>query len=199
MSVPADLLARWRNGDQRAAEELFHCYADRLIALARSRLSARLAQRIDPEDVVQSAYRSFFADTREGRYDAQCGGDLWQLLLQITLHKINDQVKRNTSAKRAMARECHFGSEDSLFFISPQTMAAEPSPVEAVTLIDEVEQLMRRLDQRERHILELRLKAHSLEEIASACACSQRTVIRVLERIKLQLESLRNGVPPKSH
>ena len=38
------LLARCRNGDQQAAAELFRRYADRLIALARSRLSARLAR-----------------------------------------------------------------------------------------------------------------------------------------------------------
>src|SRR5262245_5216743 len=65
----ADLLARWRNGDQQAAAVLFHRYADRLVALAKSRLSARLASRVDPEDVVQSVYRSFFVDARVGRYD----------------------------------------------------------------------------------------------------------------------------------
>src|ERR1700679_4129725 len=60
-----DLLARWRAGDQQAATEMFHRYANRLILLARSRLSPRLSHRVDPEDVVQSAYRSFFADTRD--------------------------------------------------------------------------------------------------------------------------------------
>src|SRR5436305_1291848 len=91
----AALVARWRAGDQQAAAELFRRYADRLIALARSRLSARLARRIDPEDVVQSAYRSFFGDTRAGRYDVGRAGDLWQLLVTITLHKVQLQVKRN--------------------------------------------------------------------------------------------------------
>ena len=47
-----DLLARWRAGDADAAAEIFRRYADRLIALARGRLSAKLARRIDPEDVV---------------------------------------------------------------------------------------------------------------------------------------------------
>src|SRR5262245_61917038 len=69
------LLARCREGDQQAAAELFRRYADRLIALARSRLSARLARRLDPEDAVHSAYRSFFADVREGRYHVEQGGD----------------------------------------------------------------------------------------------------------------------------
>src|SRR5262245_34099594 len=108
------LLDRWRAGDQQAAAELFRRYADRLIALARSRLSRKLAQRVDPEDVVQSAYRSFFADTRAGRYALERGGDLWQLLVAITLHKLQLQVKKNNRQKRAVEREQNFGTEDSL-------------------------------------------------------------------------------------
>src|SRR5262249_6244504 len=46
----ASLLAQWRAGNPQAAEQLFQRYADRLIALARSRLSAKLSQRIDAED-----------------------------------------------------------------------------------------------------------------------------------------------------
>ena len=87
---------------------------DRLIALARGRLSSKLTKRVDPEDVVQSAYRSFFAGVRDGRYDPQRGGDLWRLLVVITLHKLSHQLRRNLSAKRSVDREYSFGSEESL-------------------------------------------------------------------------------------
>src|SRR6202022_1988105 len=103
-----NLVARWRAGDQQAAAELFQRYADRLIALARSRLSARLARTVDPEDVVHSAYRSFFADPRAGRYDLERGGDLWRLLVAITLHKLYHQVDRSKAAKRNVDREVSF-------------------------------------------------------------------------------------------
>src|SRR5262249_45888213 len=63
---------------QPAASELFQRYAGRLIALARSRLSTKVSKRVDPEDVVQSAYRSFFAGARDGCYDLERGGDVWQ-------------------------------------------------------------------------------------------------------------------------
>src|SRR5947209_1095765 len=86
-SPSADLMARWRDGDQQAAGELFRRYADRLRALARTRLSARLARHVDPEDVVQSAYRSFFSGARSDRYALRRSGDLWRLLVSITLHK----------------------------------------------------------------------------------------------------------------
>jgi RNA polymerase sigma-70 factor (ECF subfamily) len=182
-----NLVARWRQGDQQAAAELFRRYAGRLIALARSRLSSKLAQRVDPEDVVQSAYRSFFADSREGRYDLQRGGDLWQLLVVITLHKLNDQVKRNASAKRAIHKEQNFGSEDSLLGLKPKLLASEPSPVEALALADQVEQVMRRLEPLERRMLEMRLQGHPLEEIAAATHCCERTVRYTLKEIKQRL------------
>ena len=50
------LLERFRDGDESAAEALFSRYFERLTALARSRLSARLASRTDPEDIVMSVY-----------------------------------------------------------------------------------------------------------------------------------------------
>jgi DNA-directed RNA polymerase specialized sigma24 family protein len=50
--------------DEQAARENFDRFARRLIGLARTRLDRRIRQKIDPEDVVQSVFRSFF--TRHG-------------------------------------------------------------------------------------------------------------------------------------
>src|SRR5271165_5672841 len=94
------LMARWQSGDSAAADELFRRYADRLAALVRSRLSSKLARRLDPEDVLQSAYRSFFAGARAGRYELKRGGDLWRLLVAITLHKLQDQADYHGAGKR---------------------------------------------------------------------------------------------------
>jgi RNA polymerase sigma factor (sigma-70 family) len=182
------LVDRWREGDQQAAVELFRRYANALIALARGRLSGKLAHRIDPEDVVQSVYRSFFAEAREGRYDLQRGGDLWRLLVAITLHKLNDQVKRNTSKKRAVEQERSFGSEDSLISMQAHLQGREPSPVEAVALADEVEQLMRQLSPLHRRMLELRLQGYYIDEIAGLTHSSERTVRYALEWVKQQLQ-----------
>jgi RNA polymerase sigma-70 factor (ECF subfamily) len=181
-----DLLARWRNGDQQAATELFRRYADRLIALARSRLAGKLAARVDPEDVVQSAYRSFFSDAREGRYDLQQDGGLWQLLVMITLNKLQHQVERHTSKKRAVEREEPY-REDDLQGIEALA-GREPSPMAALMLTDQVEQLMRPLDAGQRRMLQMRLQGYNLEEIAAAAGCSEATVRRLLDRVKQQLK-----------
>ena len=61
----ADLVTRYREGDELAAQELFARYVERLTRLARSRLSPKLSSRFDPDDVVLSAYRSFFLGARD--------------------------------------------------------------------------------------------------------------------------------------
>ncbi len=179
------LVARWQQGDQQAAGQLFRRYEEQLVALTRGRLSAKLAQRIDPEDVVQSAYRSFFSGARNGAYELERGGDLWRLLAGITLNKLRHQVRRNTTGKRAMGRERDLAGADPGVLLR----ATEPSPVEAVALVDELEQLMRRLDPTHRRILELRLQGYNLEEIATQTERTERTVSRVLERVRDDLQA----------
>ena len=186
-----ELVARWHEGDQRAAAELFQRYANRLIALARSRLPNQLAHRVDPEDIMQSVCRIFFAGSRKGRYDLQRGGDLWQLLVTITLNKVSEMVKWHARQKRAVGREQSFGTEDSLFALQVPLLAQEPSGVEAMTLAEELEQVLRPLGLLERRMVELRLQGHNLEEIAAQTKRSERTVRRLLGEVKHRLEQRR--------
>lgn len=87
------LLVRWKAGDEAAAEEIFSRYLHRLAGLARNRLSDKMQRRIDPEDVVQSAYRSFFRQAKEDRYELKRSGDLWRLLAAITINKTMGQIE----------------------------------------------------------------------------------------------------------
>src|ERR1700745_2922919 len=86
---PSDhsLLRRLRGGDEDAATQLYFRYANRLLALAEKKRSAELASRVDAEDIVQSVFRIFFREAREGHYDVPDGEDLWKLLLVLALNK----------------------------------------------------------------------------------------------------------------
>src|SRR4029079_10554541 len=64
-----ELAGRLRAGDEGAAAEVFRRFAGRLIALAHTELDARLRRKVDPEDIVQSVYRSFFTRHRAGHFD----------------------------------------------------------------------------------------------------------------------------------
>jgi RNA polymerase sigma-70 factor (ECF subfamily) len=177
----AELLTRWRAGDQRAAELLFQRYVERLLAVARTRLPERLGRRLDPEDVVQSAFRSFFVGARDGRYLLQRSGDLWRLLVAITLHKLKHQVEHHTAAKRAVGREA--GEEGAVgpLGVPVVALATDPSPEQVLALAEELDQIFQPLDPLERRMLELRLNGHTLTEIADATQRSERTVRRLLD------------------
>lgn len=187
------LVARWREGDQDAAQELFRRYAEPLVALAQRRLSAKLAGRLDAEDVVQSVYRSFFVGARNGRFDIHRGGDLWRLLVAITLHKLRDQVKHHTAAKRSLKREQSLGTSPGLDGLPTDSLTREPSPIEAMILAEEVEQLMRGLEPMQRRMLELRLQGYDVEQIALDTGRSVRTVYRLLDHVREHLESACSG------
>jgi RNA polymerase sigma factor (sigma-70 family) len=184
----AELLARCRDGDRRAENELFRRYTERLVGLARSQLSPLLASRLDPEDVVQSAYRSFFAGARDNRYVHLRSGDLWRLLVSITLHKLYHKVELNTADRRDVHHEQQFPDADRLFDLRPHLQDQNPRAEEAVALTDELEDVMRRLDPPRRRMLELRLQGFRLADIAAATQKCERTVRRNLDEIKRQLE-----------
>jgi len=180
-----ELLARVRAGDEKAAEELFQRFAERLIAVTSARLSEKLARRVDAEDVVQSACRSFFVKARDGRYALQKSGDLWRLLVGITLNKLKHQAELHTAGKRAMNKEQRQAATDESNQAEANLAPArEPTPLEAAALADEVESILRQLEPHHRPILELRLQGHNLEEIAEQLQCSERTVRRVLESVR---------------
>jgi RNA polymerase sigma factor (sigma-70 family) len=181
------LLARWRDGDQAAATELFQRYAVRLIGLAQRRLSERLAARVDPEDVIQSVYGSFFAGARNGRFVLQRSGDLWRLLVAITLHKVRRQVRHHTAQKRSINRETSPAGGENVPDIPAELLAQEPSPEEAVALAETLEGVLQRLKPLHRRMIELRLQGHTIPEIAVDTQRSLSTVEEVLHQVKERL------------
>ena len=189
------LLGRYRSGDSEAASAIFERYVSRLIGLARNRMSERLSQRVDPEDVVQSVYRSFFCKARDGRYELEKSGDLWRLLAGITVNKVLKQAERHRQQKRSLASEQPLGGGEQ-FPAATEFMAREPAPDEAAALVDELEAVTRSLEPHERKILELKLQGEEVDAIAVAVQRSDRTVRRTLEKIKSALEMrLTNSEP----
>lgn len=181
------LLNRWREGDQEAATELFDKYVKRLCALARSRLSNRMQRRVEPEDIVQSAYRSFFRHA-EDRYELEKPGDLWRLLAAITVSKVRGQVEFHSAQKRGIYLEQSVKSDGSVIHVSPEAVAEDPSPEEAAAVTEEVTNIIRELDDFGRTVFELSMQNQSIEQIAETVERSQRTIRRTLQNIRESLE-----------
>src|ERR1700733_10563187 len=99
------LMTLLRTGEDAAAREVFERFAGRLPATARGRFNRVLARKVDPEDVVQSAFKSFFVRHRAGRLDVDDWDGLWNLLTLITLRKCADRAEYFLADRRDAARE----------------------------------------------------------------------------------------------
>ncbi|MHB1422693.1 MAG: ECF-type sigma factor [Gemmataceae bacterium] len=105
-SLPrADFLTRLHQGDAEAARRLFDRFAHRLIGLARQRLDSRLRGKVDPEDVMQSVFKSFFRIQQEKAVAFSGWDDLWSLLTIIALRKCGHCVAYYRAACRDVRRE----------------------------------------------------------------------------------------------
>jgi RNA polymerase sigma factor (sigma-70 family) len=181
------LMDRLRAGDDDAAQKVLDHYARRLIALARSRLDRLLCRKIDPEDVLQSVFKSFFARHAGGQVRLDTWDNLWGLLATITVRKCGRHAQYYRAGMRDVRREALPAPGDE----AGQAWEAadrEPTPAETAVLVETVELLLRGMSERDRQIVELRLQGYRSVEIAAQVGCTERSVQRVLERVRSRLE-----------
>ncbi len=183
------LLRDLREGLPAAATTVYHRYATRLIALARQNLSGRLRRRVDPEDVLQSVFRSFFGRTAAGEFDLQSEHGLWRLLVRLTLNKCGCRARFEQAACRDVRRDQAVGPgplDEGRF-----SAAGGPSPVEAAMLAEVVAYVLGRLaTEPKRRIFEMSLQGHSIADISTALGYYERGVERVRAEIQQLLEGL---------
>jgi RNA polymerase sigma-70 factor (ECF subfamily) len=177
-----DLIKQFRAGSESAAGELFDRYCEKLMRLAQRRIGQRMASRVDPEDVIQSAFRTFFVRVRNDEFTFDGENDLFKLLVRLTVNKALRQIAHHRAAKRDPHREAGQGTDDS--DILAGVMAHEPSPDVEVAVLDEFERFLSQLPDFERKVLELKLHGNSTTEIAEALGSYDRKIRRVLERIE---------------
>jgi RNA polymerase sigma-70 factor (ECF subfamily) len=184
-----EVMAQLAAGGDDAARRIFDRFAQALIAQARSEIGSKLRAKVDAEDVVQSAFMSFFRRQADGQFDLAGWDNLWALLLTITIRKCLNRRQYHRRLVRDVGREAsvHREGADSLL---PEALDREPSPEEAAMLVDEIEHFLGGLSERDRRVAELRLQNYNPAEIADRLSCAERTVFRALNRARERLEQL---------
>jgi RNA polymerase sigma-70 factor (ECF subfamily) len=131
----ADLMVRLRAGDPDA--QVFRQFQARLINLARGRPGAALRQKEDPEDVVQSVFKSFFRRHAAGQFDLDSRDSPWGLLTVIPLHKCGHRLDYFRAARRDVQREVALQpeAEDAPAW---EALARDPTPAAAALLAETV-------------------------------------------------------------
>ncbi len=178
-----ELMASLRAGDQDAARQVHLRWTRQLIKLARARLGRSIVGKEDPEDVVQSVYRSFFRRFQGGTYRVEAWADVWSLLATIARRKCSTRRDHYRAFKRDARREMPLMEQDAA--------GDEPTAEQATILAETVERLLRDLgrNHQDRLIIEMSLQGHSAIDIHDKVGCSERTIHRLRKRVREQLET----------
>ncbi|MCA9177542.1 MAG: sigma-70 family RNA polymerase sigma factor [Planctomycetales bacterium] len=176
-------LERVLSGAPGHEQELVERYTAGLLQLARRQLPDRIRRRIDPDDIVQSVYRSFFRRLKGGEFSFQESHDVWKLLAVMTFRKVRNQIKHHRRQQRDSFREV------SLPTIGALGTAAEPidhapEAADLAIMLDYLEQLLAKLPERHHLVVTLRMEGYSTAEVAERAGVSKRTVLRVLSHLQ---------------
>jgi DNA-directed RNA polymerase specialized sigma24 family protein len=183
-SEPSDcaLLTRFRRGEEDAATAIYVRYAKRLQLLARSQSGKDLLIRIDPEDVVQSVFRTFFRRASEGHYAIPDGEELWKLFLVIALNKVRELGEFHRAAKRDVG---HTTALDRVDECASRPQASDEQAYGVLRMT--INELLVEMSDAQRRMIMMRIEGHGIDEIAQATQRAKRSVERVLQRFRSQL------------
>lgn len=195
------VMQRLSIGDASAASEVFNRYSGQLIQLAQQRLNWRLRRKLDPEDVVQSAFQSFFRLHSEEKTHFENWSALWGLLSLITLRKCGRKLEYFKAACRDIDEENSSCLNARMLEDSRsdwEAVASDPTPAQAAILTDTLQVLLSQLSEQERKVATLCLQGYPVSEISAQIGRSERTVQRILERLEADLTQRCNVISDDS-
>jgi RNA polymerase sigma factor (sigma-70 family) len=178
-------------GDDAAVADLWSRYFDRLVQLARQRLGTTPRRVADEEDVALSVFRCLCAGAEHGRLaEIEDRGDLWRVLVTMTLRKTIDQQRRLAGKKRGSGKV----RGESVFLrrsgeeASPglqQFSGDIPTPQMMAIIEEEGQRLLEALeDEKLRQIALWKLEGYTNDEIAVKLSLTTRSIERKLQRIR---------------
>ena len=180
-----------RIGDEQARFELWNRYFQRLIALARTRMDARVRRLQDEEDIACQTFQSLFDAIQKGGIHPNADReDLWRLLVAIADNKIHDARKSLFAKKRGGGKvrghsvlEGQQNSNADGFNQLP-----DPSPEFADLFATAFAESFEKLSPDLLEIAQLRMLGHTNLEIAEKVGLSEESIRRKLLRIRLKWE-----------
>jgi RNA polymerase sigma-70 factor (ECF subfamily) len=179
--IPTDhtLLARVQLGQDDAATQLYLRYAQRLRALAVRRTADDLKSRVDPEDIVQSVFRTFFRRVSRGEYSVPEGEELWKLFLVIALNKVRTVGAYHHAAMRD-TRQTGQGAD-----FDHALHGNSGHDEEALnTLRMTIEEMLEGLTPEQRQVISLRIDGYDVAAIAQKTGRAKRSVERLLQEFR---------------
>jgi RNA polymerase sigma-70 factor (ECF subfamily) len=181
-----ELLVRCRAGDNDAAALLYSRFGQRMARLANRWMSRRLRTRVDPQEVVHSAFRTFFRRTTDGQFLLADSTSVWHLLSEITLNKVRRQGAYHRAGKRCVDREA--GESETQEAGEPADRKSSPS--DWLAALDLILTAKKQLPDNVQEFAELSMAGYSPTEISRITGVVRSTVHRGLNRFRANVKRL---------
>jgi RNA polymerase sigma-70 factor (ECF subfamily) len=183
-----DLLRQARAGSDQAAREIVDRFGPYILKVVRQRLNKQLRSQFDSIDFVQSVWGSFFAIPPQ-KYQFAESEDLIAFLEQLARHKVIEEVRqRYQGQKRDVGREVPMTNQN-LVKESDLAERSSPTPSQAAIAQEEWQRAIEGQASHHQHIMESFRGGQSPRQIAKELGISERTVRRVIRRLRLGFAS----------
>ena len=186
-----DLVERFRAGDETAFSQLFAAYRPRLAVLIRYKLSDRLRQRVEVDDLLQEVFLAAAKDI--GGFTYRSPGSFMSWLSRIADHLIADEARSQARQKRnaELVRFRSVGNPGGPEPVDPTT------PSRIFTQNESIENLLARLDalppDYRQAILLAKVQGLSSAEMATQMGRSREAVAVLLHRALQRLRATGEG------
>jgi RNA polymerase sigma factor (sigma-70 family) len=179
------LLNEIGEGSEDAVGRFLELYGDHLYRAVRRRLNRALRPKFDSEDFVQAVWASFFRDRAQlARFDKE--GELIAFLTRLASNKVVDECRRRLHAQKTnVNRERSLDDEAQTDGVLP---GREPTPSQVAIGKERWEQMTDGLPSHYRRLLDLRVAGETQEEIAKKLGVNEKTVRRVLQKVRNRLD-----------
>ncbi len=185
-------IADLKNGDDRAAQQLWDLYAQRVQAVADAKLGTAPRRVEDEEDLTLSVFKSVFLGAADGQFPRMTDRyDLWHLLSAVTSKKAIDRIRWYNREKRGGGRV----RGDSVFQFARNTSfnplgqhcPNQQPPELRLIWAEERERLLASLrDDTLRSIANWRIEGQTCQQIANTLGISVHSVRRKVRLIQMQ-------------
>lgn len=168
--------------------ELVHRFAERLAALAQRHISQRLRHKVEPEDITQSVFRTFFRRRRKGEFEVHDWNRVWGLLVRLAICKCRNRAIYLQAQRRDVRKEFSLDSQEEHDSTGQfQLQGTRTYPDEEAAAAEVLETFFEKLDADDQTILAKHLAGCCSPTISVQVGCSEQTVRRRMQQMERQL------------
>jgi RNA polymerase sigma factor (sigma-70 family) len=172
-----ELIQRAEAHDQEACAELVRLFEDDILQAVHAPIfSMGLQSLIDPTDICQAVFASFFTRVLGAPYDLSEPHKVRQLLVTMARNKVADEGRRHTRHRRNRQRQA--ASDDCLHAVADCCSTPSSIAVKRETL----ETIFQHLSDEERYLVEQRAQGREWAVLAAKYGVSPEALRKKLDR-----------------